>query len=231
VAKLAPLGRRYEIVHKDSPSDRGIDCALIYDAGVFGLADSRFHFVDAERTRDILEARLRHEDDDLFVFVNHWPSRNNDESQRITAARVLRERLDEILVADSGADIVLTGDFNDEPGNVSLKDHLLAAASATDLPAGVLFDTTARIAAENKGTYVYDNEWELIDHIIISPGLLDDEDFRWKPSSSRRIDFPEQFFHPNFPDAIPRPSRSYSRDRFHADGYSDHLPVACVIEK
>ena len=59
VAKLAPLGRKYEIVHKDSPSDRGIDTALIYDAKVLELADSKFHFVDAEKTRDILEAKLR----------------------------------------------------------------------------------------------------------------------------------------------------------------------------
>ncbi len=231
VAELAPLGRQYEIVHKDSPSDRGIDCALIYDANVFGLADSQFHFVDAEKTRDIVEARLRHEGDDLLVFVNHWPSRNNDESQRIKAASVLRGRLDEIFAADANAEVVLVGDFNDEPDNVSIKDHLRVAASATDLPAGALYDTTAKIAIDNKGTFVFDNEWELIDHIIVSTGLLDDEDFRWKPESSQRIEFPEQFFHPNFPDAISRPSRSYSRDTFHEDGYSDHLPVACVIEK
>src|ERR1041384_4656024 len=32
VEKLNPLGRKYEIVHKDSPSERGIDCAIIYDS-------------------------------------------------------------------------------------------------------------------------------------------------------------------------------------------------------
>jgi predicted extracellular nuclease len=231
VGKLAPLGRRYEIVHKDSPSDRGIDCALIYDANVFGLAESKFHFVDAEKTREIVEARLRHEGEDLFVFVNHWPSRNNDESQRITAARVLRGRLDEVFSADASADVVLVGDFNDEPDNVSIKDHLRAATTATELSAGALYNTTAPIAADDKGTFVFDNEWELIDHIIVSPGMLNDEGFRWKPDSSRRIEFPELFFHPNFPGAIPRPSKSYSRNDFHEDGYSDHLAVACVIEK
>lgn len=41
----------------------------MYDASVFGLADSKFHFVDAENTRDIVEACLRHEGDELFVFV------------------------------------------------------------------------------------------------------------------------------------------------------------------
>jgi hypothetical protein len=49
VGKLAPLGRKYEIVHKDSPSDRGIDCALLYDANVFSLSDSKFHFVDCRQ--------------------------------------------------------------------------------------------------------------------------------------------------------------------------------------
>jgi hypothetical protein len=112
-----------------------------------------------------------------------------------------------------------------------LKNHLRSAASPENLPASSLFDTTAPIRAAGKGTYVYDNRWELIDHIIVSPGLLDESGFRWKPSSSRRIEYPELFFHPRFPGAISRPSRSYSADDFHRSGYSDHLPVACVITK
>src|SRR5436853_4701400 len=35
VDKLKPLGRKYEIVHKDSPSERGIDCAIILDYFIF----------------------------------------------------------------------------------------------------------------------------------------------------------------------------------------------------
>ena len=58
------------------------------------------------------------------MFVNHWPSRNNDEWQRVKAATVLRTRLDEILAADPKADFVLIGDFNDEPDNVSLEGPL-----------------------------------------------------------------------------------------------------------
>jgi endonuclease/exonuclease/phosphatase family metal-dependent hydrolase len=229
--KLGPLGRRYKIVHQDSPSDRGIDCALLYDGGMFELTDARFHFVDAEKTRDIVEAKLRHDGADLWVFVNHWPSRNNDEWQRVKAATVLRTRLDKILAADAQTDLLLMGDFNDEPGNVSLKNYLRSADTAENLPAGALYDTTAPIRAADKGTYVWDNRWELIDHIIVSPGMLEASGFVWKPGSSRRIEYPELFFHPNFPGAIPRPSRSYSGDNFHANGYSDHLAVECVLVK
>ncbi len=229
VRKLAPLGRKYEIVHKDSPSDRGIDCALLYDANVFGLTDSKFHFVDAEKTRDIVEARLRRNDADLFVFANHWPSRNNDEWQRLKAADVLRKRLDEILAADAKADIVMLGDFNDEPDNVSLKVHLRAETSMANLPPGALYNTTAPIRAAGKGTFVWDNKWQLIDHIVISAGLLNDAGYRWQAESSQRLEDPELFFYPRFPGAIPRPSKTYSDNDFHKNGYSDHLAVGCVI--
>ncbi|MCI0335462.1 MAG: endonuclease/exonuclease/phosphatase family protein [Planctomycetes bacterium] len=227
--KLAPLGRRYEILHKDSPSDRGIDCALLYDADVFGLADSKFHFVDAEKTRDIIEARLHRDSGDLFVFVNHWPSRHNDEWQRLKAADVLRKRLDEILAADPKADIVMVGDFNDEPDNIALRDNLRAAKSKDNLPAGALFDTTAFLEDDKQGTFVFDNKWELIDHIIISPGLLDDAGYRWKDDSSERIDRDELIYRPQYPNVIPRPSTSYTRNDFHKNGYSDHLALGCVI--
>jgi len=227
--KLAPLGRKYEIVHKDSPSDRGIDCAMLYDTNEFSLADSKFHFVDAEKTRDIIEAKLHRAGGDLFVFVNHWPSRHNDEWQRLKAADVLRKRLDEILAADPKADIVMVGDFNDEPDNKSLKDHLRSAQTKEKLPDGAVFDTTASLVTDKKGTYLYDNEWELIDHIIVSPGLLDGAGYHWKEGSSEQIIRPELMYQPPYPNAVARPSTSYTKNNFHKNGYSDHLALGCVI--
>jgi endonuclease/exonuclease/phosphatase family metal-dependent hydrolase len=229
VAKLAPLKRTYEIVHKDSPSGRGIDCAILYDAAVFQLLDKKFHFVDAAHTRDIVEAQLRCNGADLFVFMDHWPSRHNDEWQRCLAATVLRRRLDALLAADPNADFVLLGDFNDETENVSLAKFLLVAPTQENLPAGWLFDSAAHIKHDGKGTFVYENKWDLLDHVIISPGLLDNHGYRWKPNSTVRIDFPELIFKPRFPGAIERPNGSYNRDTFFEKGYSDHLPVGTVI--
>ena len=231
VEKLAPLGRKYEIVHKDSPSDRGIDCALIYDSNVFKLADSKFHFVEANKTRDILEAKLERDGATLYVFVNHWPSRRNDEWERNAAADVLRKRIDEILAADGNADILMVGDFNDETDNVSMKEHLRVANSQENLPTGAVFDTTARVKDENKGTFVWDDKWQLLDHIIISQGLLNDAGFRWKLDSSHPVEFPEMIYTSKARGAIPRPSKSYSENNFHKTGFSDHLPVQCVIVK
>src|SRR4051794_2316041 len=134
VDKLKPLGRKYEIVHKDSPSERGIDCAIIFDSAVFTLIDSRFHHVDAENTRDIVEAKLERKGKDLYVFMDHWPSRHHKESFRVKAADVARKRLDDILAGDKKVDAILLGDFNDESTDESIRDHLRAASAKENLP-------------------------------------------------------------------------------------------------
>ncbi len=229
VEHLQRLGRKYEIVHKDSPSERGIDCAIVFDGAVFTLADSKFHHVDAENTRDIVEAKLHRNGKDLYVFMNHWPSRSHEPSFRTKAGDVARKRIDEILAADPQADIILLGDFNDESTDESIRDHLRTATSSENLPAGTLFDTTAAIRTAGKGTFVYKNKWDMLDHIIVSPGLLDPAGYRWKEGSSQTIEFPEQFYQPQYPGIIKRPSTSYSKDIFHKNGYSDHLPLNCTL--
>jgi len=229
VEQLKSLGRKYEIVHQDSPSERGIDCAIIFDSGVFTLADSRFHHVDAGKTRDIVEARLRRNGADLYVFMDHWPSRHHEESFREEAADVARRRIDEILHADPKADIIMMGDFNDESTDQSIRDHLRAATSKDNLPPDTLYETTAPIRAAGKGTFVYDNKWDMLDHIFISPGMLNDSGYHWKNGSSKRLEYPELFYQPKYPDAIKRPSGTYTKNQFHKNGYSDHLPVVCTI--
>src|SRR3954469_12078660 len=155
VEKLKPLGRKYEIVHKDSPSERGIDCAIIYDSAVFTLVEPQFHHVDAENTRDIVEAKLKRNGNDLYVFMDHWPSRFHEESFREKAADVLRKRVDELTSADKKADIIILGDFNDHSDDDAIRDHLRAAKSADHLPPDSLLDTTAPIEDAHKGTFVY----------------------------------------------------------------------------
>ncbi len=74
--------REYKIVHHDSPDERGIDVAIVYDAKVLKLAGEKVHPVTIQTTRDILEAKLTWGNDVLYVFMNHWPSQNNPETDR-----------------------------------------------------------------------------------------------------------------------------------------------------
>ena len=68
----------------------------------------------------------------------------------------------------------------------------------------------------------------MLDHIIVTPGMLDDR-LSLEGSQQPAVEFPELFFHSEREGAIDSPSKSYSKNDFHKDGYSDHLPASCVI--
>jgi predicted extracellular nuclease len=234
VEKLKPLQRRYKVVHQNSPSLRGIDCALIYDADKFDLQEAKFHSVKTMHpTRDILEAELKTKNaEKLSVFVNHWPSRRNPESERIAAAGVLRKRLDEIFAQDGHADVIIVGDFNDYPTDVSLTQHLQSVENPADARDGKLLNTMWPMHRKGgTGSYVFNDKWEIIDHIFISPGLLDERNFRWQAGSTDRAILVENQLYQPRPPAIARPSRSYSGPIFHRTGYSDHLPVQAILTR
>lgn len=230
IDSLAPLGRDYQIVHQDSPSGRGIDCALLYDAKVFVLEQAKFHFVDAEDTRDIVEATLIRGDRRLTVFVNHWPSRAHEPSFRMKAARTLRTRVDQLFAVNKDADFVIMGDLNDFPTDVSVTDGLQATGDIDALHGGKLFNSSfAEKPDSTTGSYVYNDVWEIIDQVILSPGLLVPGDVSWTIGSTKPVVLADdQLFDPSGP-GIPRPSRSYSKTTFHKNGYSDHLPVVTTL--
>lgn len=228
VKQLSPLGRQYKIVHRDSPSGRGIDCALVYDAKRVELASHRFLQISDLKTREIVEAELKFIGVPLTVFVNHWPSKGNPPSARIAAATILRKRIDQLLERDEMAEIVVIGDLNEMPYEAAVGKTLKTWSDPKTIYPRVLFNSTWSLHEDKKGTYVYRNQWEVIDHVILSQGLLDEHQLRWVPGSTKTIQNPYQMFHPR--QGIPRPSRSYSRDTFHDDGFSDHLPVRCILE-
>ncbi len=234
VAKLAPLGRKYKIVHRDSPSARGIDCAIIFDEAKFTLIDEKFHPVaGAEQpTRDVVEAELKTPDGaTLYFFANHWPSRSHPESDRELAAKVVRSRVDQILKESPAADIVIAGDFNDYPDEPAMKTVIRTVEKPSETVDGALLNTMWPLLRAGKGTYVYNDKWEIIDHIVVSPGLLDAKGFRYKEGSTKAsLLVDDQLFDPAGP-AIPRPNRSFSKDTFHFNGYSDHLPLEAILTK
>ncbi|TWU41266.1 Lipoprotein E precursor [Novipirellula aureliae] len=230
IETLTSIGRNYKIVHQDSPSGRGIDCAIIYDSDVVDLKDSKFHFVDAGTTRDIVEATFTRNGQDLTVFVNHWPARSHEASFRIAAGITLRKRIDELLNVDALADIIAMGDFNDHPEDESIRTALGATTDLNEIRGGTLFNTMFALESINPpGTYVYNNQWETLDQIFVSPGMLIPNGVSWVLGSTRPVVLtPNQLYDP-LGDAIPRPSRSFSGNSFHETGYSDHLPVVSSV--
>ena len=136
---------RYQVIHRDSPDERGIDNAMLYDAEQFqpmsvqGITVN-FPSHPHDRTRDILYVKglnPKVKGDTLHIFVNHWPSRSEgqeiSEPKRIRAAETLKAVTDSFSAVIPCRLIVIMGDLNDEPSDKSLTEGL-KALPASDKP-------------------------------------------------------------------------------------------------
>lgn len=221
----------YQIVHKESPDIRGIDCALLYNPKRFKLLNyETIAFPDAAYdTRDILQVQGIYYGDTLTVFVNHWPSRYGGKADKRNAvAAHLREKVDEILDENPDAKIVIMGDLNDDPINKSVKKSL-RATGGKKFESGDLFNTSAATFKQGIGTLYYRGAWNLFDQIIISQGLMRDESGIQYQSASFSIFGPE-WMRQTQGEYAGAPKRTFARGVY-LNGYSDHFPAYILIEK
>lgn len=233
VDEFLPQGM-YGIVHRHSPDGRGIDVALLYRKSAVELVTADAHPVGLgigqRPTRDILEVRLRRNDREFTVLVNHWPSRSGgqfkSEPRRFAAATVAAGVIDAIRAGNPSADIVMMGDFNDEPDNRSVSEVLSAVEYRPDEPfSGRMINLAAPLLRiDTIGSYLYKDDWEVLDQIMVSPGLLDSVGLTLV-NTAQRIHAPDflRDHHPSQPMNPPR--RTYVRRSLYIGGTSDHFPV------
>lgn len=233
---LREAGYRY--VMTQAADERGIDVALLYQRHLFRLLSSQSITVPkpnskSRPTRDILHVcgQLLNRDT-LDVFVCHFPSRMEgakaSEPYRLLAAQTLKEATDSLFRLRFRPQILIMGDFNDYPGNRSIATVLQASApplqQATER--STLYHLLSRKAASRKqyGSYKYQGEWGLLDHIIVSGLLLHPDASLFTSESQAHVAL--------FPFLLTRdrkyggecPFRTYHGMKYQG-GYSDHLPV------
>lgn len=237
---LASLG--YSIAHLDTPDKRGIDMALLYRAP-FDLAkiDRAVHLWEIDlgegvpKTRGILEVNLVAKEQPLVVLVHHWPSRSGGEERsrphRIAAAktakRIVNARLDAAKSAGREGDILLIGDFNDDPYNASLVEHLEAVRGKFALTgsrgAYRLFNPTwSFLATPDLGTLYYSSGWNAFDQAIVSRGMLDTRGFSYV-EGSLAVQGGDELRNLNHPAHPPRWFRKYKGNW--DEGFSDHFAI------
>ncbi len=93
--------------------------------------------------------------------------------KRIAAATVARAIVDSLLQRNPQADIILMGDFNDEPGDRSLKETLGSSFSREQVlsePDTYLYNCWD--GHDGEGSYRYRGHWEQIDQMLVSSGML-----------------------------------------------------------
>jgi hypothetical protein len=134
--------------------------------------------------------------------------------------------------------IIVMGDFNDEPHSKSLIEYLLATydknyvknwTGVENIP---LYNCSwEKMLSEKPGTLYYEkspsSNWSMLDQIIVSPGLLqDDSKLKYKKNSFH-------IYQDYTVDERGVPFRTSIKDEdwntIWQDGYSDHLPVSIQL--
>lgn len=248
-----PLGKfSYGIVHKDSPDKRGIDVAMLYRKDRFKVLACKWipvKFPDhpGDKTRDIVyvkgmairrkskitDMKFRRDSliviDTLHLFFNHWPSRSagqmETDNKRWIAARTLKSQVDTIFLTDKSARIFISGDFNDEPCDFSVKEGLGTCNPETLFDSCRLINLSSQFQGHGQtGTHKYQAEWTVLDQILVSGELLKGNHGLHCSPSDAHI-FNADFLLTEDESGLGRkPFRTYDGYRY-AGGFSDHLPV------
>ncbi|MFT6802499.1 MAG: hypothetical protein ACJA2N_001687 [Salibacteraceae bacterium] len=221
----------YKILHTESPDKRGIDVALLYRPDKISIDTVQYIHVflgkDQRPTRDILYATVRTSNNaQLHVFVNHWPSRYGgqmkSDPKRKMAAKVVRTYVDSIMTSQPNANILLMGDFNDEPENGSIHDVLNARADSTFNDPTQLYNLMSHIHG-NHGSHKYQGNWGVLDQFMVTQSL-----FQGK-ADLKVVEGPLIFMPPflmtketKYPGM--KPYRTFIGFKY-SGGYSDHLPI------
>jgi len=142
--------------YHDSPDIRSIDTCLIFNKKLFRFMEAESFNVNIRYpTRDIFKVHLSvlNNNSELVVLVNHWPSRTmgryESEPLRIAVAencaraidKTLKFSVDELFsitnLRDSldslnqklNKNVLVMGDFNDNPFDKSIIDYLRATSN------------------------------------------------------------------------------------------------------
>jgi len=228
----------YGIAHFNSPDRRGIDVAFLYDRKLFKLTNAQKHHLDLKTalgetiyTRDQLCVSGYLGTELMYCIVNHWPSRRGglkrSEPRRIQAAKLSQRILDSIQEIDKNAKIMMMGDFNDNPNNVSFKKVLNTKNKKNPkAKKNYLYNPMEVMYKKGLGSLGYRDQWSLFDQILISKALVDSSGWHYW---SAHIYNPKHLKNERG-RYKGYPKRTFAGGKYQT-GYSDHFPVYVYLIK
>jgi endonuclease/exonuclease/phosphatase family metal-dependent hydrolase len=222
----------YAVDYHESPDPRGIDIGLAWNPSSMKFTGSKPYTVtldDGRGTRYVIAAGFIAAGRPFSIVLNHWPSRSFDaswsEQKRIEAAKVTRHIVDSLRTRSPQAEIIVMGDLNDKPENHSIRKTLGSSFDRKEVQ-----HSNGRLLyncwndTESPGSYVYRKQWDRIDHILVSAGMLDEEGLSVDSNAFRVFSIPEMF------DYSGKTLYStYEKGHF-MGGYSDHLPLLLKLD-
>ncbi len=192
-------------------------------------------------TRNILEAKAIVGRKPLYIYVNHWKAKSGPESKRLPYAKALKRRLAQL---PPKSDYILTGDFNahyeehksfvkkrrhNDTKGITGINHILATIdkegklyTKQSLTQDGNYNLWMELPENQRWSHIFKGKKETLDHIILSPSLIDKQGSHYLEGSFKSFT-PEYLFKKK---RLFRWQRSRSRPVHHTGkGYSDHLPI------
>lgn len=221
----------YGIAHEESPDERGIDVAFIYQKDAFKVDHIETVQPDLssydDKTRDILYVSGKTNDGETLHFlINHWPSRGEgskeSEPKRVIAANTLKAMVVDIQNSYENAKIIVMGDFNDEPSNKSISETLGVSCTNSTVNSAPLFNPFCALEDANMGSYRYRKHWDMLDQIMVSKPLVEANQGLTYQKKSASIKAEHWMIQTGKYEGFPL--RSFGGLKY-LGGYSDHFPV------
>ena len=244
----------YQIIHYDSPDRRGVDCALLYrqeifkvlatEAIPFTFTPSRIDWsqwtqeeMDNFKTRDVLMVRGTIDDEMFAFFVCHLPSRLGGKGAdlRPRGAEIVYDRAMELQKEFPGIKIVVMGDMNDNPQDISMVKFLRGKEFTEGLTDEDFFDPFLSMIKAGYASLFYQGGNNIFDIVMCNKALVHAKPGTFRVVPIVKNKFYGRIFHKPFMtnQSGPykgTPFRTFSGGAF-IGGYSDHYPTYIVISK
>ena len=220
----------YDYVHYDSPDERGIDVAMIYDTTVFKVVSSEVFPLDLidengnrDYTRDILMVEGKLNDETIYILVNHWPSRRGGVEESEPARMIASDKALEITKGikenNPTAKIMVMGDFNDGPLNKSIKQLV----NGEDI-----YNPMEKLKSLSRGSLSHKRQWNLFDQILFTTNFFEYK--KGTHSFSKADIFDREFLRQFRGKYRGNPFRTFVGRRYKG-GFSDHFPVYIHLKR
>lgn len=220
----------YNFVHYDSPDERGIDVALLFNEDFFIVDHSETIPIAIyetsgvkDYTRDALYVSGRLNDEKVHVFVCHWPSRRDGADltshKREQAGEQIKNFIANQKEITEASKVIIMGDFNDNPIDKSVKESLMTPN---------LYNPFEKLMGITRGSLSHYSDWYLFDQIIFSHNFFKMES--GKHSFQKADIFDKAFLQEWKGRQKGLPFRTFRGKRY-LGGYSDHFPVYINLKK
>jgi len=226
----------YGYVFYESLDERRINVACIYRKDFMRIDNSepirvvfKNHLNEKSYTRDILFLETTFNNEKVYVFVVHLPSKLDyevNQEKRGILLRKIQQKIDQIKQTTPHPKVMVMGDFNDTPSADNIRLILNTKPYQAETGPQDLYNPMVGLMSYKRGSLVHLKQWMLFDQMLFSYGFLTQN----TTLEIVKTDiFDESFLTVNVGKLRNFPARSFVGSKY-LGGYSDHFPVYTIIK-